>query len=140
VVFVGRFEHTLDPKGRLVLPATFRERLAAGGYVTQGVDGCLSVWTQDEFEREAQEMVEDAKSRRIDRSALRAFSAGASEVKPDSQGRIAIPAGLRAYAGLRKDVVVIGAITSVEIWDADQWHAVNQAGEVALGAGAARAE
>ena len=133
-MFVGRFEHTLDPKGRLVLPANFRERLAAGGYVTQGVDGCLAVWTQDEFRREAQEMVEDAKAQRIDRAALRAFSAGAAEVKPDTQGRIAIPANLRQFAGLRKDVVVIGAITSVEIWDAERWDAVNRAGEVALGA------
>jgi len=139
-MFVGRFEHTLDPKGRLVLPATFRERLAAGGYVTQGIDGCLAVWTQDEFRREAQEMLEAAKANRIDRAALRSFSAGAAEVKPDAQGRIAIPQNLRTFAGLRKDVVVIGAISSIEIWDAERWETVNRAGEQALGATAAGAE
>jgi MraZ protein len=134
MIFVGRFEHTLDPKGRVVLPAAFREHLAAGGFVTQGLDRCLSVWTHDEFEREASEMVQKMKDGRITRAAFRAFSSGASEIKPDGQGRIAIPTDLRRYAELRKDLVVIGAISSIEIWDAANWADEHTEGEAALGA------
>lgn len=131
-MFVGRFEHSLDPKGRVVLPAAFRERLAAGGYVSKALDGCLSVWTPEDFEREAKEMVEKSKSGEISRSALRALSSGAAFVKPDTQGRIAIPSELRTFAGLEHDVTVIGAFTSVELWDASRWEAVDASGDAQL--------
>jgi MraZ protein len=131
-MFVGRFEHSLDPKGRVVLPAVFRDRLAAGGYVAKALDGCLAVWAPEDFEREAEEMVEKAKRGEISRSALRALSSGAATVKPDSQGRIAIPADLRAFAGLEHDVIVIGAFNSVELWDAARWEAVDRSGDALL--------
>ncbi|MGE0877638.1 MAG: division/cell wall cluster transcriptional repressor MraZ [Acidimicrobiia bacterium] len=127
-MFVGRFEHQLDPKGRVVLPSAFRERLAAGGFISQGLDGCLSIWTSDEFEKEAREMVERVKRGEIDRNAARALSANSFPVKPDAQGRIQVPPVLRQYAGLSDRVVVIGAFTSIELWDADTWERVDAAG------------
>jgi len=131
-MFVGQFEHQLDDKGRLVLPASFRERLAVGGYITQGLDRCLAVWTPEDFEREAMEMVDRAKRGEVERDALRAQAANTFDVKPDAQGRIAIPAALRQYAGLAKEVTVIGAFTSVELWDSAKWNQVNSAGGALL--------
>ena len=131
-MFVGQFEHQLDEKGRLVLPASFRERLAAGGYLAQGLDRCLALWTPDTYEQEAHEMVERAKRGEVDRYAVRALAANTFEVKPDSQGRIAIPGTLRQYAGLVKEVSVIGAFASVELWDRALWNQVNTAGGALL--------
>jgi MraZ protein len=131
-MFVGRFEHSLDAKGRLVLPASFREQLQLGGYVTKALDGGLSIWTPNEFEQEANEMVERAKRGDVERSALRSFSSGASPIQPDRQGRIAIPQNLRDYAGLDREVIVIGAITSIEIWDAARWAEIDRQGEAIL--------
>ena len=140
-MFVGRFEHTLDPKGRLVLPSSFRDEMAVGGYLTQADDGCLALWTEDEFRKEAADMLEQVRTKQIDRHKLRAFSSGAAQVKPDAQGRIAIAPPLREFAALTKEVVVIGALASIEIWDAARWQTVNQVGEAALGsAGPGRAE
>ena len=129
-MFVGTFERPLDAKGRVVLPATFRDRIELGGYLTKRVDGCLAIMTPDEFESAAAEIVEAAKSgTATDRQTARSFAAGASPVKPDKQGRIAIPTTLRDFAGLQRDCVVIGAINMIEIWDAARWDAANQVGE-----------
>ena len=94
-MFVGRFEHSLDAKGRLVLPASFREQLQLGGYVTKALDGGLSIWTPNEFEQEANEMVEKAKRGEIDSCAFRSFLFGESPIHSDRQGRIAIPQNMR---------------------------------------------
>jgi len=131
-MFVGQFEHQLDEKGRLVLPASFREQLATGGYLAQGLDACLALWTPEDFEREANEFVERAKRGANDRKAMRALAANSFPVKPDSQGRIAIPVALRQYAGLVKEVTVIGAFTSIELWDRARWNQVNSAGGALL--------
>ena len=127
-MFVGQFEHQLDDKGRLVLPSSFRERLATGGYLAQGLDGCLALWTPEDYQREADEMVERAKKGEVGRHAVRALAANTFDVKPDAQGRIAIPAALRQYAGLVKEVTVIGAYSSIELWDRAKWNQVNTAG------------
>ncbi|MBK9181213.1 MAG: division/cell wall cluster transcriptional repressor MraZ [Acidimicrobiales bacterium] len=135
-MFVGTFEHALDGKGRVVLPASFRARLEHGGYVTKRLDGCLAVWTPDEFEREAQEMLEKERRGEIARNVVRSFSAGAAPIRPDAQGRIALPQNLREFAGLERDVAVIGHFTSIEIWDASRWREVDQEGEALLAGGA----
>ena len=141
-MFVGTFEHTLDPKGRVVLPASFRDRLAVGGFLAKALDGgCLSLWTEEDFEKEARELMEKVKAGEVPSSAVRSLSAGASMVKPDTQGRIAIPETLRNFAGLRENdkVVVIGHFDRIELWAAERWASVDANGEAILaGLAAAR--
>lgn len=139
-MFLGEFLHSLDPKGRLILPARFRELLTQA-YVTSQVDGCLALWTPDRFQARAEEMNERAKGSAQERNMARVFFAGAQEANPDRQGRIAIPPTLRDYAGLRPDqqVVVTGAWDHVEIWEAEAWARTKGAGESALHAPAASA-
>jgi len=119
-MFVGTFEHSLDDKGRVVLPATFRAQLADKGYISQ-YDRCLGVWTESGFADMAERLTEKVRSGEARQEALRAFAANAHEVRPDSQGRITIPQRLREFAGLEGDVVVIGAINRIEIWNVGRW-------------------
>jgi MraZ protein len=130
-MFLGEYTHSLDAKGRLILPARFRELLTQA-YVSGQIDGCLALWTPAEFEERAQEMKERTKGSAADRHMARVFFAGAQEASPDRQGRIAVPPSLREFAGLNHEVVVIGAYDHVEIWDADAWRRAKELGETAL--------
>lgn len=133
-VFFGEFRHSLDAKGRVILPAKFRDRLADGGYITKRLDGCLAVFTAEEFEKVAQELQEKARRGQAERNVVRSFAAGTAEFQPDRQGRIVIPANLISFAGLQHEVVITGQLGSIEIWDADKWDEVNQRGEELLAA------
>ena len=130
-MFLGEFGHSLDPKGRLILPARFREQLTQA-YVSGQIDGCLALWAPAQFEDQAREMNERRKGSAADRNMARVFFAGAQEASPDRQGRIAIPQSLREFAGLTHEVVVTGAYDHVEIWDAEQWRRAKGVGESAL--------
>jgi MraZ protein len=130
-MFLGEHIHSLDAKGRVILPARFREELTEA-YVTSEIDGCLALWPPADFERRAQEMKERARGGADDRNVARVFFAGAQEASPDRQGRVALPASLRTFAKLDREVVVNGAFDHVEIWDAASWRAKKQAGERAL--------
>ena len=118
-MLIGQYQHNIDAKGRVIFPARFREDLGERFYVTKGLDHCLFVlppteWTKLQDKIMAMPM---GKARGIQRF----FFSGAAEVEPDKQGRITLPAPLRAYAGLKKDLAVIGAGARVEIWDAESW-------------------
>jgi MraZ protein len=119
-VFVGMFEHSLDDKGRVVLPSAFRPHLAEKGFLSQ-FDACLGLWTEDGFGAVARRITEKIRAGQAPQEAMRAFAANAHEVRPDSQGRITIPQRLRDFADLDRDVVVIGAIDRIEIWNAERW-------------------
>ncbi|CAB4886854.1 unannotated protein [freshwater metagenome] len=119
-MFVGTFEHSLDDKGRIVLPATFRAQLVDKGFLSQ-LDRCLGLWTEDGFAEVAKTLTERIREGLAPQEAMRAFAANAHEVRPDSQGRITIPQRLRDFARLERDAVVIGAINRIEIWDASRW-------------------
>lgn len=119
-MFVGTFEHSLDDKGRVVLPSTFRSHLADRGFLSK-LDGCLGLWTPEEFENVAALIRDQVRDGRVRPDALRVFAADAAEVKPDSQGRISIPQRLREFAGFERDVVVNGRLDRIEIWDARRW-------------------
>lgn len=121
-MFVGTFEHTLDEKGRVVLPASFRSQLAERGYVSQ-YQGCLGLWTAEGFDDVAQRLMAKVREGAAPQHAVRAFAADATEVRPDSQGRILLPQRLRDHARLGSDVVIIGALSRIEIWDAQAWRA-----------------
>lgn len=130
-MFVGTFEHSLDDKGRVVLPSAFRARLADKGFLSQ-LDVCLGLWTDEGFEAVARRLTEQIREGRAPQEAKRAFAANAHEVRPDSQGRITIPQRLRDFAHLERDVVVIGGFDRIEIWDAARWRAAGASGDESL--------
>ncbi|MBV8161037.1 MAG: division/cell wall cluster transcriptional repressor MraZ [Acidimicrobiia bacterium] len=133
--FLGEYQHALDAKGRFILPARFRDQLGDVAYVTSEEDGCLALWRPEEFEMKANEIRERARAG--ERDVQRAFFAGAMEASPDRQGRVAVPQGLRDFAGLERDVVVVGLFDHMEIWDAAAWRRTRQVGEQRLAAGGA---
>jgi MraZ protein len=121
-VFVGRYEHTLDSKGRVILPAKFRADFERGGYLTEHREGCLALWTPGEFERQLRGMQERASSGRSERNRARLWAASSHEVEVDRQGRMAIPVFLREFASLDGDVLVHGAIDRIELWNPQTWN------------------
>ena len=121
MLFMGTYTPKLDEKGRVFLPAKFRDRLAEGLVVTQGQDKCLVVWPTDVFAEEAERAAARPMTNRSARRYARVLFAGGDESKPDKQGRIGIPAHLRDYAGLERDVVVIGVRDRLEIWNPEAW-------------------
>jgi MraZ protein len=120
-VFLGTHQPRLDEKGRLFLPAKYREELAGGVVITKGQDRCLFVWPREEFSRITEKLRNAPVTDKASRDYSRVLFSGASDELPDRQGRITVPAGLRAYAGLQRDCVVIGANTRLEIWDSQSW-------------------
>jgi len=120
-VFLGTHTPRLDDKGRLILPARFRDELAEGLVVTKGQERCLYVWPLAEFTRITDQMRQAPVTSKAARDYMRVLFAGASDEVPDKQGRITIPPALRDYAGLDRDCVVIGANARVEVWAAQAW-------------------
>ncbi len=120
-VFLGTYEPKLDDKGRVILPAKFRDQLTEGLVLSPGQERCLFVYPEEEFQRTAEELRKAPTTSKPVRAYARVFFAGSSDEKPDRQGRITIPPRLRKYAQLEKDLVVIGAGSHAEIWDADAW-------------------
>jgi MraZ protein len=120
-VFLGTHAPRLDEKGRLILPAKYREELAGGVVITKGQERCLYVFPQEEFTRITEALRTAPVTAKSVRDYSRVFFASASDELPDKQGRITLPVALRAYAGLQRDCVVIGANTRLEIWDNQAW-------------------
>jgi len=123
-MFIGEFQHNLDEKGRLAIPAKFRADLKKGAVVTKGLDNCLFLYTKDAWE----ELITSKLSRlSFNKANQRAFArfmlSGASEVEFDAQGRIVLPEYLRHFADLHKQVVIAGLYDRLEIWDKDRWEA-----------------
>jgi MraZ protein len=131
-LFLGTHAPRLDDKGRLFLPAKFRDELAEGLVITKGQERCLYVWPVAEFTRLTEAMRTAPVTQKSARDYMRVLFAGASDETPDRQGRITVPPALRQYAGLTRDCVVIGANTRVEIWDATAWETYLAAQEEAF--------
>ena len=120
-MFLGTHEPRLDDKGRLVLPAKFREGLAAGLVLTKGQERSIVVWPAAEFASYAERLNVTSRSDAQVRSYLRVLFSGAFDQIPDRQGRIVVPQALREYAGLIREVVVVGNGSTVEMWDSEVW-------------------
>lgn len=120
-MFLGTHTPRLDEKGRLVLPAKFRDRLADGLVVTKGQERCLFVFPADVFDTLATQMQQGPTTSKAARDYIRVFLAGAHDETPDKQGRLTIPPALREYAGLTRDCTVIGTGNRVEVWDSAAW-------------------
>jgi MraZ protein len=121
-MLLGEHEHTIDEKNRLTLPARFRQSFAEGGVVTRGMDGCLYVYSREEWERLLTSQLGSLNPlSRDDRMMQRYFFSGAMEVEPDKQGRVMLPSALIEHAKLGRDVVVAGVYDHLEIWDRSAW-------------------
>lgn len=123
-MLMGTFTHNMDVKGRMNFPVKLREMLGESFIITKGLDGCLFVYSTEGFNELAEKIRQVPLSK--GRELQRFFMAGACEVEADKQGRILIPQTLREYAGLTKDIIVIGASTRAEIWDKDKWDKFNE--------------
>lgn len=119
--FVGEYLHTLDTKGRLALPAKFRETLGASFFIARGLDKCLFVYPEEEWAEVMGKLKTIPISKKDARHFTRYFLSGAAEVEPDKQGRVVLPLNLREYAGLNKDVFILGVGSRLEIWDKAAW-------------------
>lgn len=116
--FVGQFQHTLDVKGRLILPARFRPEFERGGHLSPNTEGCVALWTPGEFSRQAEERLTQSRSGgQLERQRARYWAANSSDVEFDKQGRFALPATIRDYGRLSGDVLVVGALDHLELWD-----------------------
>jgi len=121
--FFGRYEHSLDVKGRVILPARYRTQFGTQAYVSQYVDRCLALWTPDEFEKQLADQEVRQEEGRTERHVARLWASGSSEVDIDRQGRLAIPAYLREFAHLEVEspVLVVGILNRVEFWNPSDW-------------------
>lgn len=120
-MFLGEYQHSLDAKGRIILPSKFRGLLADGCVLTRGLDKCLAVYPSQEWERVSSGLREASQSNRAARDFLRIWYASAVEEEPDKQGRISVPEHLRDYAGLEREVTVTGRGEFAEIWSRTGW-------------------
>lgn len=119
-MFMGEYQHSLDEKGRLIIPAKFREDLGERFIITRGLDNCLFVYPLDQW-KQLQEKIHALPAQAETRSFTRMFFSGAVEAELDKQGRVVIPQHLREHAGIERDVYSIGVSTKVEIWAKESW-------------------
>lgn len=120
-MFLGEFVHTIDDKGRLVIPAKFRTALASGMVVTKGMDRCLVIYPLDRWQEYRERISALPTTDRSARDLRRLVFGSAADITPDSQGRFIIPSTLRQYAGLDGQVVIVGCDTYVELWNPEEW-------------------
>lgn len=120
-MFMSEYSHSIDAKGRVIIPAKFREELGETFVVTQGLDGCLFAFPNSEWQEFEEKLKALPMANRDARKFVRFFLAGAALAEVDKQGRILIPSVLREFAALEKDVVLVGVGTRVEIWDKKRW-------------------
>ncbi|MDE6516299.1 MAG: division/cell wall cluster transcriptional repressor MraZ [Acetatifactor sp.] len=120
-MFMSEYNHTVDTKGRLIVPSKFREQLGDEFVVTKGMDGCLFVYANDDWSAFEQKLTSLPLNNKEARKFARFFLAGAAQVEVDKQGRILLPANLRQFAGLEKDVVLVGVGSRIEIWSRENW-------------------
>ena len=126
-MFMGQYNHTIDAKGRVFVPAKFRETLGEQFVVTMGLDGCLFVYPNDQWEQFANQL-KSLPGTKEARQLQRYFLAGAADLEADKQGRILIPPHLREHAALDKNVIFVGVLGKIEIWSEERWKKNNFAG------------
>ena len=120
-MFKGEYNHTIDTKGRVIIPAKFREKLGDSFVVTKGLDGCLYGYANEDWQAFEDKLSSLPITNKNSRQFTRFFMAGAADCEVDKQGRILLPAVLREFAGLEKDVVLVGVSKRIEIWSKEKW-------------------
>lgn len=126
-MFMGEYQHTIDAKGRLTMPAKFRDELGDKFVITKGLDHCLFAYSMEEWKVMTEKLKALSFTKADARAFARMFFSGATEGEMDKQNRVLIPNNLREHGGLSKDVIVVGVSTRVEIWDKEKWQAYNDA-------------
>ena len=121
-MFMGEYNHSVDAKGRMIVPSKFREQLGNEFVVTKGLDGCLFAYSHEEWQRIEDSLREKPLTSKDARKFMRFFFAGAANCELDKQGRALIPAKLREYAGLAKETVFVGVLSKIEIWSKERWN------------------
>ncbi len=130
-MLLGEYKHNLDTKGRIAIPAKFREKFSAGAIITRGLDNCLFVFGREEWQKLVEKLNALPLAQANSRAFVRLMLAGAMDVALDAQGRVLLPDYLRRYAGLKKEAVVAGLYNRMEIWDAATWEQYKHKTEVA---------
>ena len=125
-MFIGEYQHSIDTKGRIIIPSKFREDLGEGFVLTKGLDQCLFIYSYKEWKVFENKLSTLPLTSKDARAFIRFFFAGATECEFDKQGRIIIPANLREYGDINKEAVVIGVSNRLEIWSKDRWLDYNQ--------------
>lgn len=125
-MFMGEYNHTIDAKGRLIIPSKFREVLGEEFVVSKGLDGCLFVYANEDWEAFEQKITTLPLTNKNTRQFARYFLSGATTVELDKQGRILLPANLREFAELDKDVMLVGVGSRIEIWSKEKWAPINE--------------
>ena len=128
-MFVGEYSHNIDSKGRVIIPAKFREQLGEHFMITKGFEGCLFVYPMSTWEELAENLGKLPSNQKSARFLQRTFLSGAAEGEPDKQGKVLITQPHREYADLKKEVVIIGVSKRVEIWDSERWKSYTQSDE-----------
>ena len=126
-MLIGEYAHNIDAKGRVIVPAKFRDGLGDKFVLTKGLDGCLFAYSKEEWANFEEKIKSLPLTNKDARAFVRFFFAGAVECEIDKQGRTLIPPMLREYAGLSKDIVIIGVSNRVEIWSQDKWDSYSEA-------------
>ncbi|MDD3340168.1 MAG: division/cell wall cluster transcriptional repressor MraZ [Lachnospiraceae bacterium] len=124
-MFMGEHSHSIDAKGRLIIPAKFRDGLGDSFVITQGMDHCLTIYPESEWETFQEQLNQLPRANKEARMFRRFFTAKAATCELDKQGRILVPQALRDYAGLEKDVVLTGNISNIEVWSKDRWDEIS---------------
>lgn len=124
-MFIGEYQHTLDPKNRVIMPSKFREKLGDSFVMTKGLDNCLFVYSSEEWSIVEDKLKTLPMTNKDARAFVRFFFAGACECELDKQGRILMPNNLKEYAKIDKELVIIGVSTRIEIWSRDEWNKFN---------------
>jgi MraZ protein len=121
-MFIGEYSHTIDDKGRVSIPSKFREKLSKGCVLTRGLDGCLWIYTDEEWARIAEEISKLPVTSKNARSFSRFVLSGAMDLRPDRIGRINIPRYLSDYAGIKSKVIITGMHSRLELWAEEKWN------------------
>lgn len=121
-MFIGEYQHNMDAKGRVAVPAKFRNKLSGGAIVTRGLDKCLFLFSVEEWEKLAEKIISLPLTQSNSRAFSRLMLAGAADCEIDAQGRILVPDYLRKYANIEKEVIIAGLYNRAEIWDMNQWN------------------
>lgn len=125
-MFIGEYQHSLDSKNRIIVPSKLRDGLGDKFIISKGLDGCLYAYPIDEWQKFEEKLKKLPLTNKDARAFVRFFVAGATEVETDKQGRGLIPANLREYAGIEKEIVTIGALNKIEIWSKEKWESYNE--------------
>lgn len=121
-MFMGEYQHSMDDKGRLIMPAKFRESLGDKFIITRGLDNCLFVYTHEEWRILEEKLKSLPMTQKNARAFVRFFFSGATEAELDKSGRVSLPQNLREYATLEKEVIIIGVSNRLELWSKDNWN------------------